>query len=68
MKNWHILYNTNTGKAVSIGTVITNPIPENLTALSLTDEQGDGLRQGLYKWDENLKELVPTGVTIENEL
>lgn len=58
MKNWHILYNTNTGQAVSIGTVIADPIPEELTALSLTDEEGDGLCQGLYKWDENLKKVV----------
>lgn len=58
MKNWHILYNTNTGKAVSIGTVIADPIPEELTSLSLTDEEGDGLTQGLYKWDENLRTLI----------
>jgi hypothetical protein len=58
MKNWHILYNTNTGKAVSIGTVLADPIPEELTSLPLTDEEGDGLTQGLYKWDENQRVLI----------
>jgi hypothetical protein len=58
MKNWHILYNTNTGKAVSIGTVLADPIPEELTSLPLTDEEGDGLTQGLYKWDENQRALI----------
>jgi hypothetical protein len=67
MKNWHILYNTDTGKAVSIGTVIANPIPPELTALSLTDEQGEGLIQGLYKWDENLKELVAIEIVVDQE-
>jgi hypothetical protein len=60
MQNWHILYNTATGQSVSIGTVIADPLPEGITALPLTDEQGEGLQNGLLKWDEETRTLVPT--------
>jgi len=60
MNNWHLLYNTTTGQSVSIGTVIADPLPEHLTALSLTDAEGEGLQNGLLKWDEETRTLVPT--------
>jgi hypothetical protein len=60
MQNWHLLYNTTTGESVSIGTVIADPLPEGITALPLTDEQGEGLRNGLLKWDEQTRTLIPT--------
>jgi len=58
MKNWHILYNSETGAAVSVGTVVIHPLPNKLTAILLTDEEGEGLCQGLYKWDENQRALI----------
>jgi hypothetical protein len=58
--NWHILYNTATGQSVSIGTVIADPLPAGLTALPLTDEQGEGLQNGSLKWDEATRSLIPT--------
>ena len=60
MQNWHLLYNTATGASVSIGTVIADPLPEGLTALSLSDEQGEGLQNGSLKWDEATRTLIPT--------
>lgn len=60
MKNWHLLYSTVTGASVSIGTVIADPLPEGITALPLTDEQGEGLQNGSLKWDEATRNLVPT--------
>jgi hypothetical protein len=60
MKNWHLVYNTATGQSVSIGTVIADPLPADLTALPLTDEQGEGLQNGLLKWDEETRALVAT--------
>jgi len=60
MQNWHLLYNTTTGQSVSIGTVIANPLPEGITALPLTDEQGEGLQNGSLKWDEETRTLIPT--------
>ena len=58
--NWHLLYNTTTGASVSIGTVIADPLPAGITALPLTDEQGEGLQNGSLKWDEATRTLVPT--------
>jgi hypothetical protein len=60
MQNWHLLYNTTTGQSVSIGTVIADPLPAHLTALPLTDEQGEGLQNGSLKWDEDTRTLIPT--------
>ena len=60
MQNWHLLFNSTTGASVSIGTVIADPLPEGITALRLTDEQGEGLQNGSLKWDEQTRTLVPT--------
>lgn len=60
MQNWHLLYNTATGASVSIGTVIADPLPAGLTALPLTDEQGEGLQNGSLKWDEATRTLIAT--------
>ena len=58
--NWHLLYNTTTGQSVSIGTVIADPLPEGITALPLTDEQGEGLQNGSLIWDAATRTLIPT--------
>ena len=63
MKNWHILYNTESGKSVSLATplcAIADPLPAHLTALPLTNEQGEGLQNGSLKWDEETRSLVAT--------
>jgi hypothetical protein len=60
MQNWHLLYNTTTGQSVSIGTVIADPLPEGITALPLTDEQGEGLQNGTLIWDAASRTLIPT--------
>ncbi len=58
--NWHLLYNSATGQSVSIGTVIADPLPEGITALPLTDEQGEGLQNGSLIWDAATRTLIPT--------
>jgi hypothetical protein len=60
MQNWHLLYNTTTGQSVSIGTVIADPLPEGITALPLTDEQGEGLQNGSLIWDAASRTLIAT--------
>jgi hypothetical protein len=60
MQNWHLLYNTTTGQSVSIGTVIADPLPAGITALPLTDEQGEGLQNGTLIWDAASRTLIPT--------
>ena len=58
--NWHLLYNTTTGESVSIGTVIADPLPEGITALPLTDAEGEGLQNGTLIWDDASRRLIPT--------
>jgi hypothetical protein len=58
--NWHILYNTATGQSVSIGTVIADPLPAGITALPLTDAEGEGLQNGSLQWDAATRSLIPT--------
>ena len=71
MQNWHLLYNTTTGQSVSIGTVIADPLPEGITALPLTDAEGEGLQNGSLIWDAASRTLIPTpppAVTAEEHL
>jgi len=71
MQNWHLLYNTTTGQSVSIGTVIADPLPEGITALPLTDAEGEGLQNGTLQWDAASRTLIPTPpptVTAEEHL
>jgi len=58
--NWHLLYNSTTGESVSIGTVIADPLPEGITALPLTDAEGEGLQNGSLIWDAATRTLIPT--------
>jgi hypothetical protein len=60
MQNWHLLYNSTTGQSVSIGTVIADPLPEGITALPLTDAQGEGLQNGTLVWDAVTRSLIAT--------
>jgi hypothetical protein len=60
MQNWHLYYNSATGKSVSIGTVPPEVVPEGITDFPMSDEQGEGLQNGLLKWDEETRTLVPT--------
>jgi hypothetical protein len=60
MQNWHLLYNSTTGESVSIGTVIADPLPEGITALPLTDEQGEGLQNGMLIWGVATRTLIAT--------
>jgi hypothetical protein len=60
MKNWHLLYNTESGQSVSIGTVIADPLPAHLTALPLSDAEGEGMQSGSLKWDAATRTLIPS--------
>jgi len=60
MQNWHLLYNSATGESVSIGTIIADPLPAGITALPLTDAEGEGLQNGTLIWDAAARTLIPT--------
>ena len=53
-----LVYETATGRAVSIGTVIADPLPAGLTAVDLTTPEAVGLRDGTMRWDTVSKTVV----------
>lgn len=64
------IYETSTGTLVSVGSVVANPLPANLSALELTNTQAVGLRSGLFRWDPPTRSLiaVPPDVRPANEV
>ena len=48
------------GNAVSIGTVLADPMPDGLTVVQLTAEDADVLAQGKGRWDAFTLSVVPT--------
>jgi len=60
METWNLIYDTATGQGVSIGTVIANPLPANLTALELSEEQSTAILSGALVWDADSLSLIPT--------
>lgn len=51
---WYAIYNKSTGRLVSLGTVITDPLPAHLEAVTLADKPADS-----EMWDEATKAYVP---------
>jgi hypothetical protein len=58
METWYIVYNTNDGQSVSIGTVLADPLPSHLTAQPLSQLEADGLLNGLLLWDPVTGSLI----------
>jgi hypothetical protein len=58
METWYIVYNTNDGQSVSIGTVLANPLPSHLTAQPLSQLEADGLLNGMLLWDPITRSLI----------
>lgn len=51
--SWFLVYDTNTGRLVSQGTVIADPLPRGLTAVDV------GTRPEGVMWDEASRSMVP---------
>lgn len=52
------VYDKETGKLISTGTVIADPLPENYVAVEVGDYE-DSNWEGDYDWDEKLLTFVP---------
>jgi hypothetical protein len=59
MENWNLVYETATGQAVSLGTVLANPLPAHLSAITLTEEESTHLLDGTLVWDPSTLSLIP---------
>jgi hypothetical protein len=46
-----LLYRIESGQSVSIGSVLTDPIPEGLIVRSMTQEETAGVLEGRLMWD-----------------
>jgi nitrogen regulatory protein PII-like uncharacterized protein len=51
-----------TGAAVSIGTVIADPLPDGLTAVALSDADAVALTDGSGAWEPTTLTVVPASV------
>lgn len=60
MDTWNLVYDTATGQGVSLGTVLANPLPANLTALELSEQQSTAILSGAMVWDAATLSLIPT--------
>lgn len=55
----YLIYNQ-AGRAVSVGTVLANPMPPTLTVVALTDLEASDFLNGRATWDEVQRKIVPT--------
>lgn len=55
-----LVYRTDTGAAVSVGTVLADPLPDDLTAAELNEADYDGLRGGWRTWDPATRTVIAT--------
>jgi len=47
----YLLYDSQSGQAVSFGSVLADPMPTNLILRELTDNETNGVFNGDLKWD-----------------
>jgi hypothetical protein len=59
------VYETATGRLVSVGTVVANPLPAGLTSVALSAADRDGLRDGTRVWDATMRAVVARTPTPE---
>lgn len=48
-----------TGRLVSVGTIVADPLPKALTAVALTDPDGRALLDGSGLWDQATRAVQP---------
>lgn len=52
------LIHDQSGAAVSIGTVVADPLPDGLTAVALSEQDAERLRSGAGRWDATSRSVV----------
>ena len=58
METWYIVYQTADGEAVSIGSVLANPLPAGLQTFQVPSEQIDALLSGDLRWNSATLSLI----------
>lgn len=57
-----VLYESATGQPRSFGSVLADPLPEELTAQELTESEAEGIRAGTHYWNAEtlaIEEIPP---------
>lgn len=66
---WYMVHDAATGREVSLGTVIADPLPQGLASVVLSDADASAIRDGRAAWDSEtlgvvmLPPVVPESVT-----
>lgn len=55
---WFAVVASDSGEAVSFGTVVADPLPPGLTALPLSEADADALNRGRALWDAASRSVV----------
>jgi hypothetical protein len=56
--NWHMVYDAATGREVSLGTVVADPLPQGLASVVLSDADASAIREGRAAWDADSRSVV----------
>lgn len=59
METHYVVYDASTGEAVSIGSVLANPLPDGLTTYELSAEEAELIYSGQIMWDSTTLQVVP---------
>jgi hypothetical protein len=55
---WFVVIDRDTGEAVSVGTVVADPLPPEFVALPLSEADADALNKGRGLWDSATRSVV----------
>lgn len=61
MEKWFAVFEKNTGRAVSFGTVIANPLPEHLESVFIIEQP----KKGVSRWDSSSHSIVPDDAPVD---
>jgi hypothetical protein len=56
---WHVVYDSATGDARSIGSGPVGSLPSGLASAAITDSQADAILAGESRWDSATRAVVP---------
>lgn len=55
---WFAIHHQGTGELTSVGTVVADPLPDDLVAVELTDPEAKGINRGSHVWDAASRSVV----------
>jgi hypothetical protein len=56
--NWYMVFAAATGREVSLGTVVADPLPQGLASVALSDADASAIREGRAAWDAATRSVV----------